>query len=206
MTAPGPLAQASPAVRRTTAVGLLLALLLIAAFWVVLPLWQDFADTRASADEYETALQKIAASGRDPAALEAELARLKANRAAGPGLLAGPTDALASAQLQTRLKTATETVNGVFRSVQTLPVHDEGPFRRVAVRAQMTVRLGELLRILHDLESASPFLFLDQVSVRAVTTTVRAARSAPPGDGQEPNLEVGFEVYGYVRKPLGRDA
>lgn len=206
MTAPGPLAQASPAMRRMTAVGLLLALLFIAAFWVVLPLWQDFADARASAAEYETALQKIAASGRDPAALDAELARLKARRAAGPGLLAGPTDALASAQLQTRLKTATETVNGVFRSVQTLPVRDEGPFRRVAVRAQMTVRLGELLRILHDLESSSPFLFLDQVSVRAVTTTVRVARSAPPVDGQEPNLEVGFEVYGYLRKPLGRDA
>ena len=204
MTAPGPLAQASPAVRRIVALGLLLALLLMAAFWVALPLWQDYADARASAAEYEAALQKIAASGRDPSALEAELTRLKARRAAAPGLLAGPTDALAAAELQTRLKAVTQTSNGVFRSIQTLPVHDEGSFRRVAVRAQMTVRLNELVHILHDLESSSPFLFLDQVSVRAVTG--RVVRSAPLVSAQEPDLEVGFEVYGYFRKPLGPEA
>jgi hypothetical protein len=40
----------------------------------------------------------------------------------------------------------------------------------------------------------------------STSTTVRAARSAPPVDGQEPNLDVGFELYVYLRKPLRRDA
>jgi general secretion pathway protein M len=201
MIAPGPLAQASPALRRIVALGLLLALIFAVVFWVALPLWESYSDAEARASELEMALRKLNAAGQDPAALENELQKLKSKRAAAPGLLAGPSDALASAELQNRLKTATEAARGTFRSAQTLPVRDEGPYRRVAVRAQMSVKLAALVLILHDLESSSPYLFIDQVSVRA-QVPFHSGTSAQ-AEGQEPNLEVTFELYGYVRKPPG---
>ncbi|HUJ99074.1 MAG TPA: type II secretion system protein GspM [Stellaceae bacterium] len=201
MSPPALLAQASPTMRRVVALGLLAALLCLAGFWVVLPLWQSYADATASADELDSALAKLEAAGRNPAALEAELAKLKTQRAAAPGLLAGPTDALASAQLQSRLNRATEAARGVFRSAQPLPMRDEGPYRRVGVRVLMTVKLAELVRIFHDLESASPFLFLDQVSVKTAMP-FRVGKAAQTEE-QEPSLDVEFELYGYVRKPAG---
>jgi general secretion pathway protein M len=204
MIAPGPLAQTSPALRRIVAVGLLLALIFAIVLWVALPLWESYSDAEASASELEMALRKLDSARPDPVALEIELRRLESKRAAAPGLLAGPSDALASAELQNRLTTATEAARGTFRSAQALPVHDEGPYRRVAVRAQMSVKLGELVRILHDLESSSPYLFIDQASVR-VLTSPHSGKSPQPED-QEPGLDVTFELYGYVRKPPGSSA
>jgi Type II secretion system (T2SS), protein M subtype b len=204
MIAPGPLAQASPALRRIVAVGVLLALIFAIVLWVALPVWESYSDAEVSASELEMALRKLDSAGPNRAALEIELRKLKSKRAAAPGLLTGPSDALASAELQHRLKTATEAARGTFRSAQALPARDEGPYRRVAVRAQMSVKLGELVRILHDLESSPPYLFIDQMSVR-VLTPFQSGKS-PPAEGQEPDLDVTFDIYGYVRKPPGSSA
>jgi general secretion pathway protein M len=204
MIAPGPLAQASPALRRIVAVGVLLALIFAIVLWVALPVWESYSDAEASASELEMALRKLDSAGPNPAALEIELRKLKSKRAAAPGLLTGPSDALASAELQHRLKTVADAVRGTFRSAQALPARDEGPYRRVAVRAQMSVKLGELVRILHDLESSSPYLFIDQMSVR-VLTPLQSEKSAQ-AEGQEPDLDVTFDIYGYVRKPPGSSA
>jgi general secretion pathway protein M len=204
MIAPGPLTQASPALRRMVAVGLLLVLIFAIMFLVALPLWQSYSDADASASQLEMALRKLDSAGPDPAALEIELRKLKSKRAAAPGLLAGPSDALASAELQHRLKTVTEAARGTFRSAQALPARDEGPYRRVAVRAQISVKLEELVRILHDLESSSPYLFIDQMSVR-VLTPFHWGNSAR-AEGKESDLDVTFDIYGYVRKPPGSSA
>ncbi|HZB93795.1 MAG TPA: type II secretion system protein GspM [Stellaceae bacterium] len=204
MIAPGPLAQASPALRRLVAVGLLLAVIFVALLWGALPLWRSYSDAEASASQLEMALHKLDSARLDPAALEIELRNLKSKRAVAPGLLTGPSDALASAELQNRLKTATEAARGAFRSAQALPARDDGPYRRVGVRAQMSVKLGELVRILHELESSQPYLFIDRVGLR-VSTPFYPGKSAQ-AEGQEPDLDVTFDLYGYVRKPAGSSA
>lgn len=204
MIAPGPLAQASPALRRIVAVGLLLALIFAIVLWLALPIWASYSDAEASASRLEMALRKLDSAGPDPAALEIELRKLKSKRAAAPGLLTGPSEALAAAELQNRLKTATEAARGTFRSAQALPARDEGPYRRVAVRAQMSVKLGELVRILHDLESSQPYLFIDQMSVR-VLTPFQSVKSAQ-AESQEPDLDVIFDLHGYLRKAPGSSA
>ena len=51
-----------------------------------------------------------------------------------------------------------------------------------------------LQRVFYDLESATPFLFLDNVEIRS-----RPARRAS-GPEDDPILEVRFDLYGYMRR------
>lgn len=189
--------------RRLIALLLLAFLASVLVFGVALPAWETYVAARKDAAELEATLVPVRAAARDRTALEAELARLKARRPA-VGLLSGASDALAAAELQNRLKSAAERSAGEFRSVQILPPRDEGPFRRITVRAEMKVRLGELVHITHQLESGSPLLFLDNVELR-VEPGSRSARITESSE-EDPLLYVAFDVSGYMRKAAGAGA
>jgi general secretion pathway protein M len=189
--------------RRVIALLLLILLAALLVFSVALPVWDEYVSARGQAAELEAALVRMRTAARERSALEAELAKLKARRSAA-GLLSGGSDALAAAELQNRLKSTTESAAGEFRSVQILPPRDEGQFRRIAVRAEMKLRLGVLVHIVHQLEAGSPLLFLDNVELRAEPSSRSTRGPAAPED--DPVLIVGIDVSGYVRKPAGPGA
>jgi general secretion pathway protein M len=189
--------------RRVIALLLLILLAALLVFSVALPVWDEYVSARGQAAELEAALVRMRTAARERSALEAELAKLKARRSAA-GLLSGGTDALAAAELQNRLKSTTESAAGEFRSVQILPPRDEGQFRRIAVRAEMKLRLGVLVHIVHQLEAGSPLLFLDNVDFRAEPSD-RSKRGSEASE-DDPVLNVGIDVSGYVRKPAGPGA
>ena len=111
----------------------------------------------------------------------------------GLGFLQGANESLAAADVQNRIKTLAEASKGELKSTQILPPQDEGKFRRIAVRAQMTLKLAAVQRVFHGLEASSPLLFLDNVNVRARSDRWREE----PAD--DPILDIRFDVYGYTR-------
>lgn len=73
-------------------------------------------------------------------------------------------------------------------------------FERVAIRVRLRCSLEEFAPVLHDLESGSPMLFVDEVQVWK-QTGYRA-----PGSNQVASyLDVQFTLSGYLRKPGGGD-
>ncbi len=148
------------------------------------------------------------------AALAAQLDELVARQAASGVYLSGETDALAGAALQEGVGATIEAHGGKLRSIQILPVSDDGDFKRVSVRVQLTAALVPLHRILHSLESGRPFVFLDNLEIktrrarrsrrtRQSRQSRRAQAAAAPASATDPTLEVRFDLYGYLRPELG---
>jgi hypothetical protein len=65
--------------------------------------------------------------------------------------------------------------------------------RRIAVRGQMSSGLAAAQSVLYELESASPYLFIDNLNMRA-----RGADRRADGVEADPILDVRFDIYGYV--------
>lgn len=109
--------------------------------------------------------------------------------------LRSATPAVAAAELQEVVRGILDANGGKLSSIQILPHKDDGLYRQVAVNLQLTATLTALKPILHQLESARPYLFIDNFSVRAPFAFVqRAAASA------EPELIVQFDLTGYALK------
>jgi general secretion pathway protein M len=184
----------TPRASRVLAVGILAALLLLAFFGFVSPLLDAYRQAGAASEQYRNALEHTAHTGSDLAGLRAELARLKEHQASAVGFMQGSNPSLAAADLQNRIKSSVEAARGELRSTQILPARDEGAFRRISIRGQIAVNMAALQRVFYELESATPFLFLDNVEIRS-----RPARRST-GAEDDPVLEVRFDLYGYMRR------
>jgi general secretion pathway protein M len=184
----------TPRTSRALALGILAALALLAFFGIVSPLLETYRQATAQSEQYRAALEHTRHAAADLGALRAELARLKAHEASAVGFMRSSNPSLAAAELQNRIKSSVEAARGELRSTQILPARDEGAFRRISIRGQIAVNTAALQRVFYDLESATPFLFLDNVEIRARP----ARRAAGPED--DPILEVRFDLYGYMRR------
>jgi general secretion pathway protein M len=128
------------------------------------------------------------------------LARLeeeKQQAAAIAGYLEGPSDALAAAQLQDRVRGVVEAAGGELRSTQIMPAEpvDASPgTRRATLRVQLMVAIDGLAEILYDLESGQPYVLIDELAVRS-----QRIRRLSGGPGGPPLLGVSLQLSGFVR-------
>jgi general secretion pathway protein M len=173
----------SPLVSRALALALLFALVSLVFTSIVLPLLDAYRTAVASAQQLQNAIDHARTSGDNVAALRAEVAKRKGLEQSAPGYLRSSNEALAAAELQERLKTATATVHADLRSTQTLPPRDEANARRITVRGEVAADVAALQTLFYVLESGSPMLFLDNVDIGGTT----------------PKIMVRFDLYGYVR-------
>jgi general secretion pathway protein M len=184
----------SPMVGRFLAGMLLLLVVLTVAVVVVVPIIDGLAGAELSNEEYRLALARGRALDRELKSLNGQSTEIRQVQAAQSGFLDGANESLATAQLQNRIKTIVETDGGELRSTQVLPVRDEGKFRRIIVRGQMATNTAAMQRIFYDIESASPYLILDNIDIRA-----RPSAHAQDNVPTDTMLDVRFDLYGYVR-------
>jgi hypothetical protein len=89
-----------------------------------------------------------------------------------------------------------EANKGKITSSQALPAKDDGKTAgpaKVTISVQMNASAIPLLGILHTLETTQPYLFVDQISVRA-----GQGRAYRPVAGVEPEYVVQFRVSGFA--------
>lgn len=110
--------------------------------------------------------------------------------------------ALAAADLQQRIKAVVKAAGGTLQSTQALPPVEEGKAVKVAVSVVMNGDTGSLWKILHDLESQTPLLFVDNLQVSARETRPRLAKGRM-ANYTRIQLSVQFEVFGYLYKEGG---
>lgn len=183
-------------VSRLAALALLAAVLFLAYAFIAAPLVEEFENSRSAAQRLRDAVDRRDAFDQKLSQLKAELARLKESQTSSVGFIAGTNESLAGVDLTNRIKTSVEGAKGELRSTQNLPGRDDGAFRRISVRAQIAVKLSGVQRVFYELESGSPFLFLDSIEMRT-----QAAYQIAPNATDDPVLEVRFDLYGYMRRP-----
>jgi len=183
----------SPGFSRILALLILVCAVTAVLLFVVAPVaaaFRGYGERTATAlsllERYRTAL----ADGAD---LEARIHELR-SRSDGDAYIAAPSEALAAAELQKRLKDVSEQVGADLKSTQALEAQTEGGFRKVGIRVVIRAPVNTLSRILHILEAGTPFLFIENLDVRDGGGDGGAGR----GQGTA-GLHVNFDVHGFMR-------
>lgn len=183
-----------PWTSRAAALGLL-ALVLAVIYGIVLaPLFAAYGRTDKEVTEASDMLGRYQRVAAMHGALQARLDELAARQEESGIYLSGDTDALAAASLQDMVNAAVESGGGRQRSLQILPVENDGEFKRLGVRVQMTASIGEIARILYSLEAGKTFLFVDNLEI-----SNRQARRRTDGVEMDPELLIRMDVLGYLR-------
>lgn len=170
----------------------LVVLMLIAA--IALPVWLLNRHYDGALDEVVNRLDRFSRIVGMRDGLQKQAVEVKALGAKRHFLKSG-SPALVAAELQQQAQAVFEANGAKVNSIQPLPSKDEGAYRQVTVQVQLIAPLSSVKGMLHALESARPYLFLDNFSARANNMVV--TRSEPVN---EPDLVVMVDISGYALK------
>ncbi|MBS3963128.1 MAG: general secretion pathway protein GspM [Methylomonas sp.] len=106
------------------------------------------------------------------------------------------TEALASAELQTVVKTAVTDAGGQLTSTQGITGKQEDGFLKIAVRVRMTGDIEALSQVLSAIEVAVPVLIVDQLDINPVRGVRNRTSNKIQANGQ---LNVSFQVVSLMR-------
>lgn len=186
--------QLTPKQSKVAAFAILVLIVVLAMSVVALPLW--LLNRR-----YDTAVEDAAArlerysrivGMRD--GLQQKAAEIKALEVTHH-FLKSASPALAAAELQEQAKRILDENGGKLNSIQILQHKDDDLYRRVSVSLQLTAPLSAVKAMLHALESARPYLFVDNFSIRSTSMAPVRNDSAIEAD-----LIVQFDLAGYALK------
>jgi general secretion pathway protein M len=180
------------------AVGLLILLVVLVYFAVISPLLGLGKEYRESVADLRFRLQHLqkVADGKGP--LTQRLDSIKALAQKNEAFLPTSTAALASADLQSRIKQAVGEAGGELSSTQVIPERNEENAVRVGVKIRMTGSTPVLRQVLHTFESGKPYLFIENLNIRPIRMP-RNPRDKNPN--VEDRLSVDFDVVGYMQAP-----
>lgn len=191
---------------RWLALGLLLGVLVVAYFMLVHPWWTApmLAENDRIHDLRERELRARMQLRQAPQIARA-LAEAQAEQAHVPGFLPESTAELATAGLVQRLQTVVAEASPGNRTCaisNRSPIDDAHPgrFPRVTVQVRLRCGAGPMAAVLHELESGTPRLFVDNLNILAQ----RFFFAPGQGGNQSGGLDVSFDLYGYLRPPPGQ--
>lgn len=183
----------TPVQGRMLAIALLLALLAALAVLVYLP-WQraHLHYDAAIEDQLDRTRRylRIAAQRQN---VEANIAQIE-KKNAGRYYLKASAPALAAAEVQQMAQTIIDANELKVESTQIAAHKDDGGRRKIAVNFQLRGPLPAVQKALYELETALPYLYVDNLVVRS-----SVARVFRPVPGVEPDVPVQFELYAYAR-------
>ncbi len=135
---------------------------------------------------------RLVAAARELPALRARLAEQRATASTSKITLDGANDAIASANLQSRVEALATSLGVTLGSTEALPAVDRGGdrsgFRRIGLRISVSGEYENLVRLFAAIDASVPPLVLDNLQIR---TVMRPATVAANG-----KIDSGFEVYG----------
>jgi general secretion pathway protein M len=174
-------------------VGLLLLALVILYFLAIAPLLDLYQQREAQIEDARMLLPRLAAVVDRLPTLRAEVARLRATARMRKVTLGGASDAIASANLQSRIEGFATSVGATIGSTESLPVETHDGYRRIGLRFALTGPYETLVRLLAKLEEATPPLVVDNLQIHGV---LRRPGLPQPGMS-DIGLDAGIDVYGF---------
>lgn len=184
----------SPLVSRSLAVAILVAAL--AALWVLLvaPVTEKFEGYGRSISHSRELLVRHLQIAAQRARLERELEELRRAQSSTGRFLEGGGIELVAAEAQNKVKNLIDANGATLKSTQILPAQEKDNFRKLTIRVTMSADTEALQKIFHALETANPYLFLDNIDIRSRRRRARRGRSVSQGE-----LQIRFDLYGYMR-------
>ena len=150
------------------AVGLLLLVLGSLYFLAVAPLVELYQQREARLEDGRMLLPRLQAVAAGLPALRARVAELRAAARTRKVTLDGASDAIASANLQSRIEGFATSVGATIGSTESLPAETLDGYRRIGLRFALNGSYETLVRLLAKLEEATPPLVVDNLQVHGV--------------------------------------
>ena len=176
-------------VGRCLALASLLGLLGLGYLAVVAPVFDLYAEREAELAQRRMLEPRLRAAGEETPALRARLAELQATMQNRKIALDGGSDAIAAANLQSRVEELANAAGVAIGSTEGLAPESRGPFRRIGLRLAVAGEYESLLRLLGAIESTSPPLVVGELQIRSGLRLAGAANGS--------RIDAGFEVYGF---------
>ncbi|MCU7919542.1 MAG: type II secretion system protein M [Candidatus Thiodiazotropha sp. (ex Epidulcina cf. delphinae)] len=190
----------TPGQSRLAAVSLLALLLLLLLFAAIYPILSlnNHYDKRISGTRQQLQHYRRITSQADR--YQAEHARLKRIRQSDKRYLQSETDSLAKAELQRRVKQVVASGKGDILSSQVERSEQEDGFNRVAIRVRMKSTLEEMMALVYRLETETPYLFVDDITVRSRLVTRRRLPATKAISQALKLLDIDFKLVGYMKR------
>lgn len=171
---------------------LALAYLVLVHWWFTAPMLAMGDDIARLRDEQLALRMEIA----QRPALEAELERVRAFEAGNTAYLPESNRQLATAALVQRLESVVSQASPQSSRCQITartPTEDRRSeaFVRATVQVRLRCGMPELAAVLHELESGSPQLFVEELDLLSRASYLGAAKESGA-------LDVSFNLYGYL--------
>ena len=179
---------------RTAALALLLMVLAAVVLAVAMPLWLLNRRYDTAIEDAATRLQRYSKIAGMQDGLRKKVTEVKA-LGTTRHYLKNASPALAAVELQELVNSVLDANGGKLNSIQILPHKDEGMYRQITISLQLTAPLSALKAMLYKIESARPYLFINNFSVRSY-----AGFAARPTPATEPELTIQFDLAGYALK------
>ncbi len=190
-----------PLASRLLALALLLALVAFGWLGLVQPVIAERHEAQARIEQTRDLLARYRgiSAGRDD--LEGERAYWQQEVLPQSGVFAAGDPAVAAADLQSTVSTVVKNSDGDLLSIQILREQAERGLQVVTVRVQFSADVESLTGIFHELESRRPYLFVDNLQIRAGRGVRRSriARLRGQNATEADTLFVTCDVYGYMR-------
>jgi len=184
---------------------MILLLLVVALFVLILqPLYNRYV---AASDEIDRLEHQIAVYTRVASGLmdsEAELESLLQNNPIADLYLAESKPTLAAAELQQQLNRMVSQSGGQVVSTQILQRNTDTVLPTVSLQVHVRSEIDELVRLLHQMESGKPLLFIENLVISSVARrpVQRANRQRQRQQVNRvlPSLDVRFDLIGHSGK------
>jgi general secretion pathway protein M len=183
--------QLSSPMQRLAAVTLLIAAVGLVTFVTVVPFAARLSELREQIEAERVLLGRFAAIAAQ-GEMAAELDRVGQAAASSGAYLKGDSEALKVASLQTMLTEFAAANRIRFNNTRTLSPRDRNDTRLVGVRVQFNARIEQVRMLLHRIEAARPFLFIEGLQMQPVSAF---SQRDPEQAGL---LEVRLDVYGVM--------
>ena len=179
-----------------TALAVLVIVAILAVEFVIAPLIGRYLSTEEEIFEMRQDIARYRHLLAERSALRELADKLQRNNPLAPITLSGDNPALAAADLQQRLQNAASKNGLRVLSLRIRPTGSGGNMERIAIEARLQGDIASLRDMLFELETGTPYLFLEQLNIRTY-----AARRRQVGTD---NLDVRLELYGM--RPSDDDA
>ena len=123
--------------------------------------------------------------------LQAKVSELRSAVGTRKVTLDGSSDAVAAANLQSRIEELAASVGAMISSTESLPAEMRGGYRRIGLRYVLNGPYETLAKLLARLEAATPPLVVDNLQIHGRRPARRGEAVATAG------LDAGLDVYGY---------
>lgn len=189
--------------RQAFAVCLLAAAVGAVALPVALPYYNQIHELQSQIDQERLVLGHLLADRGDDRSLQ------DIERNAGPGqinrlTLAGESDAIRMANLQSIAGGIAAAAGVQVRSTRNLPARDRGDVRLLGVQLQFAATIEQVQKILVAIEAQRPYLLVDGLQITALQDFVASGGGiASGGSAKMPNLDTRLDVVGAAARQKG---